>query len=519
MGLPSWLSYIYSIFAAGGPISPPVLFFFVLSGFVLSYSIQRSGITTALSLEFLVRSVFRIYPAAVATVLLFWFINSVFGLRLSGDFSIRDVFYNALLLDVSINGVIWTLQTELIGSVVILLAMSVVSIAGRRSMLAMCGLLAMQSLFKFWYEYDPFGTTWSRTAYIHAFLFGSLAFLYGKDVVDFVKWRGALLLIGVVAFFFAVPVIVGTQNPISYRSTIISVAIIVQSAAAAIIVAVLAFGSVRSARFLDSNVLTFFGRISFSLYLLHPITLMLLWSQQDSTGIAPIVIGYLVGWGIPNAFVAVILTVASILFITPLAYIFWRFIEMPISDLCKGFFHGSERKVSGQKAIKQHNVPGYIFACSLMMFIVGAGSALYAFSYEIRLPASCANNFSSATVISGDGGKVIGNNKDASSQFGELGHIPFSKPYNSGWCRWTAPESGTYAFETTGSDFDTVLAVYASTSMDSMLVAVSNNDKSDSEITSYGEFMAKKGFTYSIAIDGNEGGVGNYILSWSKKED
>ncbi|WP_205547116.1 acyltransferase family protein [Pseudomonas carnis] len=517
-GLDSWLSYVYSIFAAGGPISPPVLFFFVLSGFVLSYSLQRSGVTTKLSLEFVVRRVFRIYPAAIATILLFWFLNSVFGLRLSGDFSVNDVFHNALLLDVSINGVMWTLQTELIGSVVILLAMSVVSIAGRRSMLAMCGLLAMLSLFKFWYEYDPFGTAWSRTAYLHAFLFGSLAFLYGKDVVDFVKWRGALLLIGIAVFFFAVPVIVGTQNPIPYRSTIISVAIIVQSAAAAIIVAVLAFGSVRSASFLNSNILTFFGRISFSLYLLHPITLMLMWSQQDSTGIAPIVIGYLVGWGIPNAFVAVILTIASVLFITPLAYVFWRFIEMPVSDLCKRFFDGSERKVGSQKLKKQHDVPSYIFACSFLIFLVGGGAALYVFAYGVKLPASCANNFSSATIISGGSGKVVGSNKGASNQIGELGHIPFSKPYNSVWCRWTAPESGTYAFETTGSDFDTVLAVYASTSMDSMPVAVSNNDKSEVEITSYGEFKAEKGFTYSIAIDGNEGSVGNYILKWSKIE-
>jgi len=462
--------------------------------------------------------VFRIYPAAIATVLLFWFLNSVFGLRLSGDFSVNDVFHNALLLDVSINGVMWTLQTELIGSVVILLAMSVVSIAGRRSMLAMCGLLAMLSLFKFWYEYDPFGTTWSRTAYLHAFLFGSLAFLYGKDFVDFVKWRGALLLIGIAVFFFAVPVIVGTQNPIPYRSTVISVAIIVQSAAAAIIVAVLAFGSVRSANFLNSNVLTFFGRISFSLYLLHPITLMFMWSQQDSTGIAPIVIGYLVGWGIPSALVAVILTIVSILFITPLAYVFWRFIEMPVSDLCKRFFDGSVCKVIGQKVKKQHDVPGYIFASSFLVFLVGVGSALYVFTYDVKLPASCASNFSSATVISGGGGKVLGSNKGASNQLGELGHIPFSKPYNSVWCRWTAPESGTYAFETTGSDFDTVLAVYASTSMDSMPVAASNNDKSDFEITSYGEFKAEKGFTYSIAIDGNEGSVGNYILKWSKIE-
>lgn len=399
-GVQSWLSYIYSIFAAGGPISPPVLFFFVLSGFVLSYSLQRSGVTAKLAIEFFVRRIFRIYPAAIATVLLFWFLNSAFGLRLSGDFSVGDVFHNALLLDVSINGVMWTLQTELIGSVVILLSMLVVSIAGRRSMLAMCGLLAVLSLFKFWYEYDPFGTTWSRTAYLHAFLFGSLAFLYGKDVVDFVKWRGALLLIALFVFFFAIPVIVGTQNPIPYRSTVISAAIIVQSAAAAIIVAVLAFGSVRSASFLNSKILTFFGRISFSLYLLHPITLMLMWSQQDSTDVAPIVIGYLVGLGIPNAFVAILLTVASVLFVTPLAYMFWRFIEIPVSELCKRFFDGSDRNVSNHKLKQTYDVPRYTFACSFMMFFVGSGYALYAFSYEVKLPASCANNFSSATIIS-----------------------------------------------------------------------------------------------------------------------
>ncbi|WP_060483756.1 acyltransferase [Pseudomonas sp. NBRC 111123] len=515
-GWQSWLSYFYGVFAAGGPLSPPVLFFFVLSGFVLSYSLDRSGISGKHAIEFCIRRVFRIYPAAIATVILFWLLNSVFGMRLSLDFGLTEVIQNSLLLDVSINGVMWTLQTELIGGLLVLLAMAVVSLVGRRSMLLMCSAFAMLSLFSFWYEYDPFGTSWSRTAYLHTFLFGSLAFLYGRDILRAVKCHGAMLIIAALIFFFAIQFIVGTQNPIPYRSSLISFAIIVQAAAAAMIVVILAYADVSATRFLSSRVLTFFGRISFSLYLLHPMTLMLVWSSPDSTDYAPMLIGKLIAFGLPNAVVAMILAVLSVLYITPLAYLFWRYIEMPVSEFCKRCLDGKGLKDESLRKKMHHAVPAQIFASAVVIFITFSATAVYAFASGSKPASSCADDFSLATTISGEAGIAVGSTERATSQVGELGHVPFSKPYHSVWCKWTAPASGLYAFETTGSDFDTVLAVYASTSMNSMPVIFANDNRSETDFTSRGEFKAEQGTTYSIAVDGSQGSQGAYVLKWSK---
>ncbi|MBV9329928.1 MAG: hypothetical protein JOZ55_00080 [Alphaproteobacteria bacterium] len=73
---------------------------------------------------------------------------------------------------------------------------------------------------------------------------------------------------------------------------------------------------------LDSSVARFYGRISYSFYLVHPLTLLVLWSE-------PALLGRPIAAGVPEGLVAVLLFVGSTLAVTPLAWAMQRFIERP----------------------------------------------------------------------------------------------------------------------------------------------------------------------------------------------
>ncbi|HEY4987300.1 MAG TPA: hypothetical protein VII39_11825, partial [Bradyrhizobium sp.] len=72
---------------------------------------------------------------------------------------------------------------------------------------------------------------------------------------------------------------------------------------------------------LDARIVRFYGQISYSFYLLHPLTF---WAT-----------GRLTAWllngvdGLPVTVVAVTCILFSVAAITPLAYASWRFVELP----------------------------------------------------------------------------------------------------------------------------------------------------------------------------------------------
>jgi peptidoglycan/LPS O-acetylase OafA/YrhL len=72
----------------------------------------------------------------------------------------------------------------------------------------------------------------------------------------------------------------------------------------------------------DSNFARFYGRISYSLYILHPLTLIVIWHIPDAIAAA-------LAAGVPCLVVAALLPVLSIATITPLAWAIWRFVERP----------------------------------------------------------------------------------------------------------------------------------------------------------------------------------------------
>lgn len=83
---------------------------------------------------------------------------------------------------------------------------------------------------------------------------------------------------------------------------------------------------------------------------------------------------------------------------------------------------------------------------------------------------------------------------------------------NSIWWEWTAPTSGAVTLSTSGSNYDTVLAVYTGNALGA-LTPVAANDNDGNNATSRLTFTATAGTTYQLAVDGRNGTSGLTMLS------
>lgn len=125
----------------------------------------------------------------------------------------------------------------------------------------------------------------------------------------------------------------------------------------------------------------------------------------------------------------------------------------------------------------------------------------------IRLSLSyVANDAFSSSANLGSGGRVFftGDNSGASGQAGEPQHHADAGPASgSMWFAWTPAISGDYIIDTVGSQFDTVLAVYSGTTLNSLTQLASDDDSGDTVSNeSLVMLSATAGVTYRIAVDG-----------------
>ncbi len=124
------------------------------------------------------------------------------------------------------------------------------------------------------------------------------------------------------------------------------------------------------------------------------------------------------------------------------------------------------------------------------------------------------DDFDNARTIAGAAGTIDGTNHGATKETGEPNHAD-NEGGKSVWYQWTAPSTGTFSFDTCGSDYDTVLAAYAGTTVNALSPLGSDDDGcgqggGGSEIS----FAATTGTTYRIAVDGFDAGSGNFVLQW-----
>lgn len=171
-----------------------------------------------------------------------------------------------------------------------------------------------------------------------------------------------------------------------------------------------------------------------------------------------------------------------------------------------------------QSAVEVEVVSGVTYRIAIDGFqgVIGVGTGTYELNWDLGPPPppGPANDaFDDAEPIAGSSGSVSGTNVGATTEPGEPDHGIGSAA--SVWYRWTATADEVVAFDTcTRATFDTVLAVYTGASVGSLELVGQNDDACST--ASMVTISVAAGTTYSIAIDGFVGAVGDFVLQWGQ---
>jgi hypothetical protein len=171
---------------------------------------------------------------------------------------------------------------------------------------------------------------------------------------------------------------------------------------------------------------------------------------------------------------------------------------------------------------------------AVTVFTYGSGQIIYLgwdwFNYDPAVDADVAwlQVLASATSFSSQMAPAIPNNNFANRKLiGLTDLIEFNfntskeagEPNHAGnpggrslWWTWTAEADGMAVVTTSGSSIDTVLAVYTGEELTS-LTQLTSNDDSGGTLQGRVVFLARRGITYQIAVDGFSGAQGRINLS------
>lgn len=137
----------------------------------------------------------------------------------------------------------------------------------------------------------------------------------------------------------------------------------------------------------------------------------------------------------------------------------------------------------------------------------------YSLSWSQVLPPPDNDAFSAATPLVGFTGQVNGLNGGATLEPGEPSHAP-NATGGSVWYSWTAPRDGKAHFDTSSSLFPTVLAVYTGEAVDSLSVVARSADGPPAPAAQV-DFNTTGGLQYWVALDGQSGALGLFLLRWT----
>ncbi|MBI3880164.1 MAG: hypothetical protein HY301_08880 [Verrucomicrobia bacterium] len=120
------------------------------------------------------------------------------------------------------------------------------------------------------------------------------------------------------------------------------------------------------------------------------------------------------------------------------------------------------------------------------------------------------DNFVGSALISGGEVFVPGTNTKATPETGEPSHAGVNNP-PSVWYRWVAPTNGSVSLDIRTNTFDTVLAVYAGSSLTNLTALASDHGSAGSGASKL-VFTATNGVTYQIAVAGFANASGSFTL-------
>ena len=119
----------------------------------------------------------------------------------------------------------------------------------------------------------------------------------------------------------------------------------------------------------------------------------------------------------------------------------------------------------------------------------------------LPIDSGANDNFVNAQLINPGQSRIVGTNVGATKEPGEPDHA--GNPGGASvWYKWVAPNTSTYTFNTIGSSFDTLLAVYTGDDV-ADLTEVASDDDFGTSVQSSVVFNTTFGTTYYIAVDGS----------------
>ncbi len=132
---------------------------------------------------------------------------------------------------------------------------------------------------------------------------------------------------------------------------------------------------------------------------------------------------------------------------------------------------------------------------------------------ELALNPAGNDHFSNCVAIVTGSGSLTGSSRGTSREPGENFHANIGGS-NSVWFCFTPGFGGTFTFDTIGSSYDTMLAVYTGESVGALTAVAADND-SGGFTASRVTLTTAPGVTYRIATDGFAGASGFYKLNWA----
>ena len=300
-------SFAWRVLTAVANGTGAVVVFFVLSGFVLARSLESNSDPV----RFLRNRVFRLFPAAMAVVALLTALHWQFGFFVGyeASFDPLDVILNLLMIRTDINGVMWSVTVECAATPLILLSVGLYLKRGERPL---WGLIAVLLALSSWGPYVHLLGGFTNLTPLYAFVVGVLMQFQGARIAGWIR-PGLVTLTGIIAV--AVFCFCGTRT----QSALI---LLLECWSAATLIVLIAQHPATSLfKPLDFALVRFYGRISYSFYLLHPLGVEFAFRISN-----PLAIN---AFGVPLSITLILYTIFSILLTTPIAYLAWRFIETP----------------------------------------------------------------------------------------------------------------------------------------------------------------------------------------------
>lgn len=125
------------------------------------------------------------------------------------------------------------------------------------------------------------------------------------------------------------------------------------------------------------------------------------------------------------------------------------------------------------------------------------------------------DQFASRIAVAGQSARLLGSNLEATKEPGEPNHAG-NLGGRSVWWSWIAPSNGPVSIDTYGSSFDTGLAIYEGTSIQSLSLVAENDDLlPGQQNNSFVRFAAVAGREYQIAVDAfkTNGASGSIVVN------